>query len=166
MPYLLVVLGLAFAGLGCVVDREDPRATTVPTDLLIDDVRTSDCGAAALYIACRFTGKRQRLEDLRSLTKTTTAGTDMLNVRDAAVALGFRVEAYRCSFEHLLDHVSRPGCCAILHSELSHFTTVVQRAGPAQVRLVDGGLGILELTNEDLRQLFQWDGAALLLAAD
>lgn len=166
LPECLIALGIISALVGWRLGREKPADSSVrPVPLLNDSGRSVDCGPSALYIVGKLSGHARPLEELREMTKTTVVGTDMLYLRDAAIEIGFTVEAVLCSFERLSGHLATPGSFAILYSSKGHFAAVVRQSGPLQVRMVDAVIGVQDLTDLELREGFGWDGAVLLLSA-
>lgn len=127
--------------------------------------RATDCGAVALYLICKLDGMECSLDDLRARVKTSIIGTDMYNLREGARSLDFHVDAARLHFADLRTFAATAGNYAILHSPLhSHFLAVVGSAEPNHVRTADAVMGVVALTDTDLRRDFGWDGAALLLS--
>ncbi len=164
-PVCLVLLGL-FLGIAALsLDRLYNRHPGLSVySQLPADRGTSDCAAVSLYIACRLTGRDISLEELGRLTKIGPAGTSMYELKHAAAVLGFEVFPCRCTFTSLCSHLSNPDNLAILHSPKSHFVAVTGIKGSkTSVRLIDPVLGVRDLLSEDLAQLLDWDGSALLL---
>jgi len=63
---------------------------------------------ACLYLICRLNGNDHSLDDLRKLAKTSVLGTDMLSLKETAVAVGFEVDACACSFATLCERNRSP----------------------------------------------------------
>ncbi len=126
---------------------------------------TTDCGAVSLYVACRLEQKPYSLDDLRQLTETSVIGTDMLALKKAAAATGFKVEACKCSFDALRDHLAAEHRYAILYLEKGHFTAAVGGGAGGQIRLVEPASGIQDMSAEQLQRGLAWDGIVLLLSA-
>jgi ABC-type bacteriocin/lantibiotic exporter with double-glycine peptidase domain len=167
VPELLILTGLALGCCSWLWERGlEGRRTSVPGPRFPEDDRAVDCGAVSLYVICRLDDQECSLDELRKLTETDALGTDMLRLKNAAITRGFKVEACRCSFAKLYDHVSRARQYAILHSPKSHFAAVIRTSGNNRVRFVDGDLGVHDLTQEELSELLEWDGVALLLTND
>ena len=126
---------------------------------------TRDCGSASLYLICRLTGRPQPLPSLRELTRTSSSGTNMFHLKEAADTLGFEVTAIEGSFNDLYDHLSGRSAFAVLHLDRGHFVAAVTTSPHSErgVILLDPSKGILDASESVLREDFQWSGAMLLL---
>jgi ABC-type bacteriocin/lantibiotic exporter with double-glycine peptidase domain len=169
---ILVVALLAFnvwyLGLWTLLRGEPASAVATPVAGDPQSVlpgRRQDCGAKCLYLICKAAGKDSSIAQVRKLSKTTNDGTNMLELKNAAVALGFQVEAYDLPFRELRDFLSVDGRYAILHSSAEHFFPALGRCGN-KVRVLDPAIGIEDVGEEQLRSArYQWNGKALLLTA-
>jgi ABC-type bacteriocin/lantibiotic exporter with double-glycine peptidase domain len=129
-----------------------------------------DCGAVSLYAICRLHGRSDVTPDyLRTLTETDEFdGTTMLHLKDSAEFLGFSVAALKLNNKQLRDEIQTGGS-AILHLPIDpsgHFVAVVSSDNKNQFGVFDPALGAVRLTNEDLRNGWQWKGAALILRSE
>jgi len=126
--------------------------------------RTTDCGAVALYVICKKEGINPDLGFIRELVKTTSTGTNMLDLARGAESVGFNVKGCRCSFEYLYQHIRERGHYAILHSKREHFVAVISTKKADTVRVVDLPNGVKDMSMEDLQDWLGWEGNALLLS--
>lgn len=166
VPELLMLAGVIMAIVPLWTQKPSGQSNYRRTKLeAVDGREMNDCGPASLYVVCKWNDRPHSLSELRILAKTSVLGTDMLSLKEAATQLGFEVEACKCSFSDLLEHVSQTKRSAILHSPKLHYVPVVCAAGDQQVRLVDGNIGVHDMTATDLAKVLEWDGAVLLLTA-
>lgn len=122
------------------------------------------CGPAALYFVCEADGRRVPLSSLRDLLPRSVNGTTLLEVKKAALRLGFDVEGERTSLGTLRKHVRHPGGYAILHVDGNHFVAVLGTTGGDCIRIADSSRGIRDMNRREFRDAYRWTGAALLLA--
>jgi ABC-type bacteriocin/lantibiotic exporter with double-glycine peptidase domain len=105
------------------------------------------------------------IAELRKMTGGANRATSMLDLKNAAVALGFRVSARRTSFDYLRRHLSQPGSYAILHCDSEHFVAALG-ADEQFVRVVDPAIGIDDVNEQNLlSSRYRWDGVVLLISS-
>jgi ABC-type bacteriocin/lantibiotic exporter with double-glycine peptidase domain len=124
------------------------------------------CGPATLYCICKLDGKNYSLQQLRELSRTSSSGTTMLSLRDAAERVGFLVDARRGGWHELSRHVRCVGAYAIVHATLDgsgHFVGVVGAPRAHRVRVVDVITGVRDYDNGEFSETYAWDGSMLLL---
>lgn len=127
--------------------------------------RHQDCGIKSLYLICKAAGKQTNVAHLRRLTNTTSDGTTMLDLKNAALALGFDVEACELSFPELRELLSISNRYAILHSAMDHFFPAVGVSWE-KVRILDPAIGLEHVGEHELTTgPYRWAGKALLLRA-
>ncbi|NQT17727.1 MAG: hypothetical protein HQ582_33535 [Planctomycetes bacterium] len=147
--------------------RADP--ISVLTGGFNRSVTRRDCGPATLYCICRLVGKPYKLDSLKQLTETSSSGTTMLNLKDAASNVGFEVDARNGSWDMLQRHVQRPGRYAIVHATVDgsgHFVGIAGAVGPRSVRVVDVARGVRDLDEEGFAAAYDWKGHMLRLRAE
>jgi len=88
----------------------------------------------------------------------------MYDLKLAAEAIGFEVEACVISFRALEARLSQPGEFAILLLGKRHFVAAIGTRGRKTVLLVDGSLGFKDLDENELQEQLRWSGHALLLS--
>ena len=117
----------------------------------------ADCGPASLAMVVRFHGVDASLAGLRQQVRTGARGATLLQLVQAASALGFRCLAVRLGLEHL----SRARLPAIAHLAQGHFVVLYSWASEGAV-VGDPAVGVRGMS----RLAFQnaWTGVLLLLA--
>ena len=60
-----------------------------------------DCGPTCLRIVAKYYGKLISLQDIRDLSETTRAGSNLLKLSDASEAIGFRSLGVKFDFNKL-----------------------------------------------------------------
>jgi ATP-binding cassette subfamily B protein len=65
---------------------------------------TTDCGVAALLTIIKYYGGNDSINRLRHLSGTTTKGTTLLGLYQAAQAVGFKAEGCQCEIEDLVNY--------------------------------------------------------------
>ncbi len=128
----------------------------------------NDCGAATLYTICRLDRKDYSLSRLRELTKTSSSGTTMLDIKRVAERVGFRVDARNGSWRELQQHVRNPGAYAILHTVGrggGHFVGVVGAPNKNCLRFADILRGARDFDEDEFHAVYNWAGNMLLLSS-
>jgi len=131
--------------------------------------RANDCGATALYLICRIDGRPRSMGSLRELSKTSSSGTTMLNLKRAALEVGFRVDARQGSFGVLQRHVRNAGSYAIVYTigdRGGHFLAVAGAPDERRIRVADVARGVADLRQHAFFSTYDWRGYMLLLSAD
>ena len=125
----------------------------------------NECGPMSLFLICEAAGRTSSIAELRELTNTTASGTTMLDLKNAAASLGFRVEARQMPIPALVKHLASPDCYAILHVGSAHFTSAFSSTRNT-VRVADPERGVRDMSETALRRApYKWDGTVLLLTA-
>jgi len=144
------------------VRGDDGKSPIAPVTLA---GRRQDCGLKSLYLVCRAAGISRGIVELRQMIGGSGHGASMLDMKNAAVALGFSVSAERTSFEHLRQHLNQPGSYAILHCDTGHFVAALS-ADHKCIRLIDPSIGIDDVHEESLfSSRYRWGGVALLISS-
>jgi len=120
----------------------------------------ADCGPAALLTVLRWWGGEATLPWIRALTKTDSRGTSLLELAEAAEALGF--SAYGAVGEYDDLHTIQLPCIAHFQLEggFSHFV-VVYRVQATRTELGDPAAGRLWMPREEF--LTKWRSRAVLV---
>jgi hypothetical protein len=166
LPELLLVCGFLCAGIAWLISARaagETHSTRLPA--LENGDRTADCGAASLYVIAKLNGRAVNLAELRTITKTSIIGADMLSLKEASVRLGFDAEACRVTYGGLFNHLSGSGSYSILYSPAGHYFAAVGTEADGRIRIVDTCLGVIALTEIEMHRVYSWDGVALLLAS-
>ncbi|MCB0635115.1 MAG: peptidase domain-containing ABC transporter [Lewinella sp.] len=104
-----------------------------------------DCGATCLRMIARYYGRFYSLEYLRELTYLGKQGVSLLEISDAAEALGMQTLAVKTSFDRLSEDIPLP---CVAHWEDDHFV-VLYRASSQHVWVADSEAGKFKLDRED-----------------
>lgn len=102
-------------------------------------------GPGCLQMIAEHYGRECKLEFLAKLCKITENGCSMLDVSDAAEAIGFRTMGVRLDFVKLRDEVLLP---CIAHVNESYFT-VVYKVASGKVFTADPELGYEEYFEDE-----------------
>jgi len=103
-----------------------------------------DCGATCLRMVARHYDRYYSLEYLRELTYMGKQGVSLLEISDAAEAIGMQTLAVRTNYDRLSTDVPLP---CIAHWDEDHFL-VVYRVSPTHVWIADPAEGKYKLTKE------------------
>lgn len=112
---------------------------------------TKDCGPTCLRIIAKHYGKLISLQEIRELSETTRAGSNLLKLSDAAEAIGFKSLGVKVNFGQLKD---APLPC-IVHWNKSHFV-VVYKIKKGIIYISDPSYGLITYTVEEF--LARWIG--------
>lgn len=82
--------------------------------------RTGDCGVACLLSVCRFYGIKSSKKSLRKLAGTTSKGTTLYGLKDAANKLGIVSEGYEASINELKQLIE-PSILHVVMNGRQHF---------------------------------------------
>jgi ABC-type bacteriocin/lantibiotic exporter with double-glycine peptidase domain len=122
----------------------------------IQQLDSSDCGAACLAMVLAYHGKAVRLDEVREVLGVDRDGATALAILEAARWYGLRGRGVSLEVEDL-DYLPAG---SILHWEFRHFM-VFERLGSDWVDVVDPALGRRRVPLEQFRQSFT--GVAVLL---
>lgn len=123
----------------------------------------TDCGPAALATLVLHHGRSVSRQQLREMTGTDRAGTNLLGLFQAAERLGYAPQAVKAPYE---------GLCAAPLPVIAHVTgegggghfVVVYRAGPRGVVVADPAHGVGRWSRDEFVR--RWSGHLLLAAPD
>jgi ATP-binding cassette subfamily B protein len=123
----------------------------------------SDCGAAALATLAVHYHRPVGLEQMRDLTGTDRAGTNLRGLMHAAAKLGFAAKAVKAPFEALMQ-LPLPAIAHVNREEgLGHFV-VLYRAKKNKVVVADPARGVQSLGRDEFCQY--WTGVLLLVVPE
>lgn len=112
---------------------------------------SKDCGPTCLRIIAKYYGKLISLREIRELSETTRAGSNLLMLSDAAESIGFKSIGAKISYEKLKE---APLPC-IVHWNNNHFV-VVYRIKNDVVYISDPSYGLITYTKKDF--ISRWVG--------
>lgn len=112
---------------------------------------SKDCGPTCLRIISKYYGRLISLQDIRNLSETTRRGSTLLNLSDAAEAIGFKTVGAKLDLNRL-EQAQMP---LIVHWNKNHFVVVYQ-IRKNKVFLSDPAYGLITLTKEEF--LSRWIG--------
>ncbi|MCB0450457.1 MAG: peptidase domain-containing ABC transporter [Confluentibacter sp.] len=128
---------------------------------------SKDCGPTCLRIIAKHYGKLISLQEIRQLSETTRAGSNLMMLSDAAEAIGFKSLGVKLDFNKLKE-APLP---LIVHWNKNHFV-VVYKIKKDIVYISDPSYGLITYTKEEF--IPRWmgnnakadtkEGIALLLA--
>lgn len=84
-----------------------------------------DCGAVCLRMIAEYYGRIYTTEQLMALTQQQQEGVSLLDISNAAEAIGMHTVGAKLSYERLKDDIPLPG---IAHYKGDHFVVVVEAA--------------------------------------
>ncbi|MBP3954306.1 DUF1573 domain-containing protein [Gemmata sp. G18] len=122
----------------------------------------ADCGARSLARVCEADERPVDLDTLRQLTKTTSEGTTLLEIKNAAESLGFEARGVKIAHEDLVQCLGKKRSYAILHLNRGHFVAAIGVAEDGRLNLTDAPEGSQFFSELELRDR-GWSGYALLL---
>ncbi|OQD42715.1 ABC transporter ATP-binding protein [Croceivirga radicis] len=105
---------------------------------------SKDCGPTCLRIVAKHYGKLISLQEIRELSETTRAGSNLLKLSDAAEAIGFKTIGAKLDFGQLED-VPLP---CIVHWNKNHFV-VVYAIKKDVVYISDPSYGLITYSKEE-----------------
>ncbi|RIV68278.1 peptidase domain-containing ABC transporter [Flagellimonas aequoris] len=112
---------------------------------------SKDCGPTCLRIIAKHYGKLISLQEIRELSETTRAGSNLLKLSDAAESIGFKTLGVKIDWNQL-NEVPLP---CIVHWNKNHFV-VVYKIKNDQVHISDPSYGLITYGKEDF--ISRWIG--------
>ncbi|WP_166961521.1 peptidase domain-containing ABC transporter [Yeosuana marina] len=103
-----------------------------------------DCGPTCLRIVAKHYGKLISLQDIRDLSETTRAGSNLLKLSDAAEAIGFKSLGVKLDFNKL----KKAPLPLIVHWNKNHFV-VLYKIKKNEVYISDPSYGLITYIKED-----------------
>lgn len=122
----------------------------------------SDCGIACLLSIIKYHGGDCTFEDLRRLSGTTSQGTTLLGLKQAAENLGFDAEGLEAANVCDLSEIKNPSILHVkLDSGLQHYLTHWPNPNEnSKLTLADPAKGVVVMTLSELDKI--WETKALL----
>jgi ATP-binding cassette, subfamily C, bacteriocin exporter len=121
---------------------------------------TSDCGVACLASIIKYHGGKNALEHLRKLSGTSSQGTSLLGLKQAADEIGFVAEGLEAESVENLRDLDEPAILHIITAEgLQHYVVFY---GFEKEKLIigDPARGVKEFTKDELSAI--WKSKTLL----
>lgn len=112
---------------------------------------SKDCGPTCLRIIAKHYGKLISLAEIRELSETTRAGSNLLKLSDAAETIGFKSIGVKLDYRQLVD---APKPC-VVHWNKSHFV-VVYAIKKDTVYISDPSYGLISYAKDEF--LPRWIG--------
>ncbi len=112
---------------------------------------SKDCGPTCLRIIAKHYGKLISLQDIRDLSETTRAGSNLLKLSDAAEAIGFKSIGVKINYQKLKE-APLP---LVVHWNKNHFV-VVYKIKKDIIYISDPSYGLITYTKNEF--LSQWIG--------
>ncbi|MDR3219432.1 MAG: peptidase domain-containing ABC transporter [Dysgonamonadaceae bacterium] len=115
---------------------------------------TSDCGVACLLSLIRFYGGDGSLEKLRELSGTSTQGTSLLGLYQAAGQMGFDAEGCEADMNALIEHRQPIILHVVIEQKLQHYMVCYGFENDKFV-IFNPSQGIVYYTKEELENIWQ-----------
>lgn len=112
---------------------------------------SKDCGPTCLRIIAKYYGKLITLQEIRDLSETTRAGSNLLNLSDAAESIGFKSLAVKLNFNKFKE-APLP---LIVHWDKNHFV-VVYKIKRSIIYVSDPSYGLINYSKEEF--ISKWIG--------
>lgn len=119
-----------------------------------------DCGIACLLSAVRVLGYHSDLEYLRQISGTTEDGTSLLGLKQAALEIGYKAEAYKANLKELREIKSQAILHIKKHESYFHFILYLGFSKKGY-HFFDPDDGPVVLNEKQLENI--WESKALLL---
>ncbi|WP_026808947.1 peptidase domain-containing ABC transporter [Arenibacter latericius] len=103
-----------------------------------------DCGPTCLRIIAKHHGKLISLSEIRDLSETTRAGSNLMKLSDAAEAIGFKSLGLKVD----LNKLKEAPMPLIVHWNKSHFVVVYKIKGD-MVHISDPSYGLISYSKEE-----------------
>lgn len=130
----------------------------------------SDCGVACLLTLTRYYGGNSTLEKIRASSGTSTEGTTLLGMYQAAQALGFEAEGCKASIEALISHGEPLILHFTLEQGLQHYVVVIPLTASKQedalFLIADPARGVYQLSSEELEKLWHSKKCLIISPSD
>lgn len=112
-----------------------------------------DCGPTCLRIVSKFYGKVIPLQQIRTLSETTRAGSSFMGLSNAAEKIGYSSLGIKIDFNTLKEQVPLP---CIVHWNKEHFVVVYNIDKIDTVYISDPSYGLITYSKEEF--IKQWIG--------
>lgn len=107
------------------------------------------CGAACLFMICRYYGLRISFDEVDALCVPTKEGMSMLGLKESAQSLGFECSAFKASLA-ILGQLQLP---CLLHWNQKHFVVLygLDKNGK-KFKVADPGKGLISYTRNEFEE--------------
>lgn len=107
------------------------------------------CGAACLFMICRYYGLRISLNEVDALCVPTKEGMSMLGLKESAQSLGFECSAFKAPLD-ILGQLQLP---CLLHWNQRHFVVLygLDKNG-RKFKVADPGKGLVSYTRKEFEE--------------
>lgn len=123
---------------------------------------SSDCGVACLCSLVRYYGGDASVEHIRELSGTTSQGTTMLGLKQAAGHLGLEAAGFeQAEIQHLVEHGQPVILHVLLDGQLEHYIIWYGKKAHEMNLLGDPAGGIITMSDEELYRI--WISRKLLI---
>jgi len=112
---------------------------------------SKDCGPTCIRIIAKYYGKLISLQEIRDLSETTRSGSSLLNISEAAEAIGFKTIGVKLNFKKF----QKSPLPLIVHWNKNHFI-VVYKIKKEVIYVADPAHGLLTYNKDEFIQ--KWVG--------
>ncbi|WBX76111.1 peptidase domain-containing ABC transporter [Tenacibaculum ovolyticum] len=121
----------------------------------------TDCGVACLLMLIKFYDGNNSIENIRNISGTSTDGTTLLGLYQAANKLGFKAQGCEAEIVHLKEHKSPLILHILTEEKLEHYVVLFKFDEEKKVFIIgDPEKGIEYYTEEELKN--RWVSKACL----
>lgn len=120
-----------------------------------------DCGPAALLSVLKYYGGNSTLIKMRELTNTSTIGSTMLDIVNAADKIGFKAFGAKGNYEDLMKEKMPCIAHVVIEDILQHFV-VIYEISKNSVLLGDPSKGLYKLNKESFLKIWKTRSVVLL----
>lgn len=121
----------------------------------------TDCGVACLSSILKYYGHETSLEEIRGYSGTSTSGTTLLGLKEAADKIGLKTEGYEAGIQELKELSAPCILHVIIDKRLAHFVALWKYEN-GKFLISDPSIGFKTLREEELEAI--WQSKRLLLA--
>lgn len=140
-----------------IAGGKDPEPFAIETQSADDSALSADCGPECLFQACKELGISATKSELRSLAKTNSKGTTMLNLAKAARAKGMEAKGQLVNYQYLQSMPSP----VVAWVNGNHYV-LVKDVGGAGLRVYDPNEGAALMSRQQFCGM--WKGHVLALS--
>lgn len=120
----------------------------------------SDCGPAALLSVLKYYGGNDHLIHMRELCHTTSEGTTLLDMVNAAKKIGFNSTGVKGKYEDLLE-IKLPCIAHVTEKNKSQHFQVVYKINNKKVTVGDPAKGLIKYSRKKFEEI--WKSNSILL---
>lgn len=115
---------------------------------------STDCGAAALAMICKFYKKHLPITSIREIVGTTQHGTSILGLKEGAEQLGFNVKAVKVFIENFDKTMTLPAIAQVTNEYGDDHFVVIYTISPDKILLADPELGLMTYSHSEFENIF------------